>query len=143
MKRAWLIVGAAIILIAAFWYVRHSRSQEVVVLPEGMEYFGNEVRGDFNSDGKDDAAFIVTQQPGGSGTFFYIAATLGTAQGSHETNSVFLGDRIAPQSTEFRNGIIIVNYADRNPGEPMTAQPSRGVSRQFRVTGGQIQEIAR
>jgi hypothetical protein len=46
----------------------------------------------------------------------------------------FSGDRIAPQTTEYHGfsglpgGYIIVNYADRNPGEAMTTRPSVGKS---------------
>src|SRR3989338_11545365 len=34
-------------------------------------YFGNEVRSDMNGDGREDIAFLLTQETGGSGTFFY------------------------------------------------------------------------
>src|SRR3569833_2092325 len=33
-------------------------------------YFGNELKADLNGDGKEDVAFILTQQTGGSGTFY-------------------------------------------------------------------------
>ena len=90
-------------------------------------YFGNEAQGDFDSDGVPDSAFIVTQSTGGSGTFFYLATTLGG-------EAVLLGDRIAPQSTNYIDGKIIVNYADRKAGEPMTTAPSVGVSKYFTVS---------
>lgn len=99
-------------------------------------YFGNLAKGDFNGDGIPDLAFIVTQSPGGSGTFYYVVAALQNAQGGYAgTNAIFLGDRIAPQTTEFQNGRIIVNYADRKEGEPMTAIPSVGTSRYFEIQG--------
>lgn len=92
-------------------------------------FFGNEARGDLNDDGREDVAFLVSQSGSGSGTFYYAVAALKNAAGRYEgTNAVFLGDRVAPQTTEIRNGILIVNYADRKPGEPMAARPSVGVS---------------
>ena len=97
-------------------------------------YFGNMVNADLNSDGKQDSAFIVTQTGSGSGTFYYLAHTLGG-------EASFLGDRIAPQSTEWRNGQVIVNYADRKPGEPMTTKPSVGVTRYFKAEGNTLVEI--
>ncbi len=97
-------------------------------------YFGNDVKGDFNGDGKEDRAFLITQSTGGSGTFYYVATTLGG-------NALVLGDRIAPQTTEFRNGKIIVNYADRKPGEPMTTAPSVGMSRYFVWGDGNLAEV--
>lgn len=104
-------------------------------------YFGNTAQGDFNADGLTDVAFILTQDPGGSGTFFYAAVALNGKDKCLGTNTILLGDRIAPQTTEFRDGEIIINYADRNPGEPMTAQPSLGVSKYLQVSGGNLVEI--
>jgi hypothetical protein len=34
-------------------------------------YFGNEVYKDLNDDGREDIVFFLTQETGGSGTFFY------------------------------------------------------------------------
>ncbi len=105
------------------------------------QYFGNEVSGDFNGDGLADTAFILTQNSGGSGTFYYVAVALGTDDGCKGTNAILLGDRIAPQTTEVRNGEIVVNYADRKIGEPMTAQPSIGISREFAIEGSKLKEV--
>ena len=101
-------------------------------------YFGNEATGDLNGDGLLDVGFILTQNNGGSGTFYYVAVALKTATGYQGTNAILLGDRIAPQTTEIKNGVLIVNYADRNPGEPMTAQPSVGVSKYLLVEKGSL-----
>ncbi len=92
------------------------------------QYFGNEAEGDLNGDGVSDIAFLVTQTSGGSGTFYYVVAGVKTDEGYTGTEAVLLGDRIAPQTTEIKDGKVIVNYADRAPGEPMTAQPSVGKS---------------
>ena len=88
------------------------------------QYFGNEMRGDLNGDGQQDVAFIVTQETGGSGTFFYLLGAIKQASGYKGTNAMLIGDRIAPPTTEFKDGQIIVSFADRKPGEPMSAQPS-------------------
>lgn len=101
-------------------------------------YFGNEARGDFNHDGIEDLALLLTRESGGSGTFFYVAVALKTDSGYKGTNALLLGDRIAPQTTEYRLGKIIVNFAERKPDEPMTAQPSVGVSRYFEVRGDSL-----
>ncbi len=102
------------------------------------QIFGNEVRGDFNNDGLQDVAFILTQTGGGSGTFYYVTVALGTPSGYSGTNSILLGDRVAPQTTEFRDGEIIVNYADRAPKDPMTVQPSLGVSKYLKMQGANL-----
>jgi hypothetical protein len=106
------------------------------------EYFGNEVRGDFNGDGAQDVAFVLTQDGAGSGTFYYVVAALKTPNGYTGTNAILLGDRIAPQTTEYKNGQIIVNYADRMAGEPFSAEPTVGVSKYLKVSGGKLVEVS-
>lgn len=103
-------------------------------------YFGNEATADFNGDGLADVGFVLTQSTGGSGTFYYAVVALRTADGWKGTNAVLLGDRIAPQSTNIKDGKLVVNYADRKPGEPMTAQPSVGVSKTLSIVNGRLAE---
>lgn len=106
------------------------------------QYFGNVATGDLSGDGAPDIAFLLTQSRGGSGTFYYVVATLVAADGSYQgTNAVLLGDRVAPQTTEIRDGVLIVNYAERRPNEPMTTQPSLGVSKYLRVEGTTLVEV--
>ena len=106
------------------------------------QYFGNVATGDLNGDSVPDVAFLLTQTGGGSGTFYYVVATLVAADGSYQgTNAILLGDRIAPQTTEIRGGQLIVNYAERKAGEPMTARPSVGVSKYLKVIGRELVEV--
>ena len=101
-------------------------------------YFGNDVKHDFNEDGREDIAFILTQETGGSGIFYYVVALLNTSNGHIGSAGLLLGDRIAPQNIEIdegkttngsnRKNVIIVNYADRKPGESFSVQPSVGKS---------------
>lgn len=119
---------------------------EVEAAPGSMakeitKYFGNEATGDLNGDGTADVAFILTQNPGGTGTFYYIVAALKTESGYQGTNGIFLGDRIAPQTTEIREGKIIANFADRRPTDPFSAEPSVGVSKYIIVQNGALAEV--
>ena len=106
------------------------------------QFFGNEAMGDLNGDGTPDVAFVLTQSAGGSGIFYYVVVAQKTGAGYQGTNAIFLGDRIAPQSTEIRGGQLIVNYVDRNPGEPMTTQPSVGVSKYVKLVAGKLVEVS-
>lgn len=106
-----------------------------------VQYFGNDAMGDLNGDGRPDVAFLLTVSGGGSGTFYYVVAALQGIDSYAGTNAVFLGDRIAPQTTEIQNDEIIVNYADRKSDEPMTVQPSVGVSKHLRVSGTTLEEV--
>ncbi len=92
-------------------------------------YFGNEVVHDLNGDGRPDTAFILTQDSGGSGTFYYAVAALNTANGYVGSQGYLLGDRIAPQATTMGTGTtIIFNYADRKPTDSFATPPSVGKS---------------
>ncbi|MEK7583694.1 MAG: hypothetical protein AAB490_00480 [Patescibacteria group bacterium] len=108
-----------------------------------VRYFGNETRDDFNEDGVEDVALLLVKDTGGSGTFYYVVAALGGEQGYRGTNAILLGARIAPQTTEFQNGEIIVNFAERKPGELMTTAPSVGVSKYFKVSYDVLIEVLR
>jgi heat shock protein HslJ len=87
-------------------------------------YFGNEARGDLNADGREDVAFLLTQETGGSGTFFYAVAAVASERGLRGSEAVLLGDRIAPQTTQIANGAIVVSYAGRGPGDSLASMPS-------------------
>lgn len=156
MKATLTALGVLVILVGAFFglnaYIYEEKQgddgyvldyktatyylsgDEVHLGEGGLTYFGNEVEGDLDGDGDVDKAFLVTHEPGGSGTFFYLAGAIyqdGKYKGS---NLMLIGDRIAPQTTEFRmleapyGARVIVNYADRGPGEPFTTRPSFGKS---------------
>ncbi len=108
------------------------------------KYFGNEIIHDLDSDGREDVIFLLTQETGGSGIFYYVVAALNTERGYVGSEGLLLGDRIAPQTTEIsRNpnhkGVIVVNYADRKAGEPMTVQPSVGKSIWLKLDSGTLQ----
>jgi heat shock protein HslJ len=96
------------------------------------KYFGNELVIDLNNDGREDTVFLLTQEGGGSGVFFYLAALLNTETGVRGSRAILLGDRIAPQNiARGQNQSVVVNYAERGLDEPMTAAPSLGVSKRF------------
>jgi hypothetical protein len=105
-------------------------------------YFGNEAVGDLNGDGLKDTAFLVTQDSGGSGLFYYAVVAIKKADGYKTTNAFLIGDRIAPQSTYIpvNSRELQVNYAERKPGEPMTAEPSIGTTLLLKVTSEGVLE---
>jgi len=90
--------------------------------------FGVPSFGDIDKDGDDDAVLILLNEPGGSGTFYY-AAIAANINGEYQgTDTILLGDRIAPQNTSIVDNKALINYAVRNPGEDFTIQPSLGKS---------------
>lgn len=93
-----------------------------------VSIFGEPVYGDLNKDGKNDAAIMLVSNPGGSGTFYYAVLAISTSSTYTTTNTLILGDRIAPQTIEIRDGRALFNYVERKANEPMSAQPSIGKS---------------
>ncbi len=105
--------------------------------------FGELTLGDLNGDGQNDAALILMQERGGSGTFYYLAVAYSSTTGIIGTNALLLGDRVAPQTLEIRDGLIIVNYATRKLDEPMSASPSLGVSLYARLIEGILRDVTK
>jgi hypothetical protein len=103
--------------------------------------FGKPVYGDLDSDGDEDAALFLVQDSGGSGTFYYVAAALKEGGKYRGTNGVLLGDRISPQPLKIQSGVIIVDYADRRPDEPMSASPSVNKTKYLAFKNGHLEEI--
>ena len=89
--------------------------------------------GDLDGDGVDDFGLLLTQEPGGSGTFFYVTASMNKDDMYVGTNAILIGDRIAPQNLLIDEGVIVVNYADRPEGAAMSEDPSIGMTKRFVV----------
>jgi hypothetical protein len=109
-----------------------------------LSIFGEPVYGDIDGDGDPDAAILLVNEPGGSGTFYYavLAMNNGTTEQANyiATNALLIGDRIAPQTVEIKPEQVVYNYAERQADEPMTTAPSVGKSFfiQFDKSTGQI-----
>jgi hypothetical protein len=85
---------------------------------------GEPVMGDATGDGRADAALLLENDPGGSGTFYYAVLAVDDDGSYRATNAVSLGDRIAPRGVEFTDGRFVYRYLERRPGEPLAVAPS-------------------
>ena len=94
--------------------------------------------GDLDADGRPDVAVILVQQPGGSGTFVYVAALLNASGGTVATPAVLLGDRVRPTAVRIDGAAIVVEFLDRAPGDALAAAPSVPTTRRFAVQGGAL-----
>ena len=99
-------------------------------------YVGNEAEGDLNGDGQEDLAFWITQDAGGTGTFYYVVVALKNGQGYTTTNAFRVGDRITPQPMRIQRDAreLHVNFLNRKEGEPMTTPPSEPAVLLLKVT---------
>ena len=102
--------------------------------------FGKPFYGDLDGNGLKDSVMFLTQSGGGSGEFYYATIALNKNALYEGLEGVFLGDRIAPQNIQIKDGVAIVNYADRKAGEPLTVQPSVGVSKYLVIEEGIAKE---
>ena len=85
---------------------------------------GQPVYADIEGDGDKDAVLWLMQSTSGSGTFVYVAAALNEHEGYRGDVAVLLGDRVAPQTLEVRNGVVKAVYLGRLQNEAMAAKPT-------------------
>jgi len=86
--------------------------------------YGPILHGDLDDDGDRDVALMLSHDPGGIGTFFYVAVAVNLNGHYQGTNAVFLGDRILPLALTIRHGLLVARYVDRQLGEAMIRPPS-------------------
>lgn len=103
--------------------------------------FGKPVRGDLNGDGRDDTALFLVHNPGGSGTFHYVAAAIAKNGIYQGTNAVLLGDRIDPRTIQIQNGVIVADYADRCRDQSMVTPPSIRKTMYLKLKEGRLEAI--
>jgi len=85
-----------------------------------QQYFGNEIVGDLNNDGKDDVAFVISRIDQDRGTLYYLASALTVDEGRLGTNLIFIGEQIEPQQIILDNGLISVSYRDLTDSQSTT-----------------------
>lgn len=100
--------------------------------------FGKPTYGDLDDDGQEDAVLLLEHDPGGSGTFRYVAAALNVDSGYRGTNAVLLGDRVTLHDARIRNGVVIASYATRGPDEPMSSPPSVSQTQYLILRDGEL-----
>lgn len=106
-----------------------------------VSVFGQPTYTDLNGDGAKDAVLFLYEELGGSGTFFYVVVAVNESGKYIGLNALLLGDRIAPQTIDAMNGKVAVNYAVRKDTEPMSAQPSIGVTKYVKIEEGKLVEV--
>ena len=94
------------------------------------------VSGDVDGDGRPDTVVVLIYQPGGSGTFFYVAALLNVSGGVTTTPAVLLGDRIKVTGVKLDGRTIVVDVLDRSAGQPLSESPSVASTKRFVVDRG-------
>lgn len=104
--------------------VAENESAPGSVATNTLSIVGEPVGGDITGDGNPDAALLVRNDPGGSGTFYYAVVAVDDGGSYRATNAVPLGDRITPGKVEFEHGAFTYHFTDRTPGQSMADNPS-------------------
>lgn len=100
--------------------------------------FDTPVYGNLGGGGDSDAALILVYQGGGSGTFYYIVAAVNGSDGYRGTNAIFLGDRVIPRAVSIKNRIVVVDFLDRAPRDPMSVAPTVDITRYAYLDGDRL-----
>ena len=93
--------------------------------------------GDLNGDGLEDAAVILVSDPGGSGTFYDLAAVINSRGQAREVASAFLGDRVKVEGLRIRFGKIVVTMVTHRSTDPMCC-PSLKVEQKYTLQGDEL-----
>lgn len=103
------------------------------------KYIDQYIVTDINNDGIEDIAFFLSQDSGGSGTFYYVAAQMSSTEGYQSFDAFLIGDRIKPKDLYLEGentNKIIAFYSDRKPGESLSANPTVDMNKkvEFQLT---------
>ena len=93
--------------------------------------------GDLNGDGLEDAAVILVSDPGGSGTFYDLAAVINSRGQAKHFASAFLGDRVKVEGLRLRSGKIVVKMVTHRGSDPMCC-PSLKVEQIYGLQGDEL-----
>ena len=101
---------------------------------------GKWAAGDLDGRGGEDAAAVTVEQPGGSGTFYFVHALVAGEDGLRDAGAVLLGDRIRVEGVSIHDGVITVALLDRAPDAAMASEPTVAVIRRFALEDGALAE---
>lgn len=100
-------------------------------------------RGKLDGNPSEDAAVILIDQPGGSGTFYYLAALVRSGEGWESVTAVLLGDRIRIESlsVDSEDREVSVTFLTRAAGVAMAAEPTVRQTRHYRAVAGSLVQL--
>ncbi len=111
-----------------------SATEIVVQLASQMAF------GDLNGDGSEDAVVVLVTQPGGSGSFYDLAAVLNEGGEPVNVAIAFLGDRAKLNGLSIADGQIAVDMVIQGPNDPMCC-PTHRVTQTYALEGDQLVNV--
>jgi heat shock protein HslJ len=97
--------------------------------------------GDLDGDGVEDAAVILVTDPGGSGTFYDLAAVLNRNGKPEHVATASLGDRAEIRAFSIETGQVIIEMVTHGPDDPMCC-PTQIVRNTYALEGDTLVEMA-
>ena len=98
--------------------------------------------GDLNGDGLQDAAIIIGENYGGTGSFVSVVAMLNQNGQPVFASSALVDDRPAINSLSIQNGEILLDATIHGPNDPGCC-PAQPVSESLRLWGGKLVQTRR
>lgn len=93
--------------------------------------------GDLDGDGVEDAAVLLAENSGGSGTFIYLAAVLNRNGSPQNMATQLLGDRVQVNSMSIEDGEIVVDMITHGPDDPMCC-PTQQVVQTYELRDNEL-----
>ncbi|MBS1212690.1 MAG: hypothetical protein H6R26_1307, partial [Proteobacteria bacterium] len=97
--------------------------------------------GDFDGDGKQDAAVLLTKNSGGSGVLTYLAIVTHWDGQPKNTATVLVGDRVQVRSLRLGASNVMMELVVAGPGEPACC-PATKIRKTFLQMGTELHEGA-
>lgn len=97
--------------------------------------------GDLTGDGIDDAAVILLDAPGGSGSFLNLYAVIDQGSALTSTAGMLLGDRTQIEKVWVEGGQVMMDVIRHGPDDPMCC-PTEEATLLFMIQNGRIVEVA-
>ncbi len=93
--------------------------------------------GDFNGDGIADAAIILVENDGGSGSFESLIAVTNQGGAPHQTSQAQLGDRVVINSVDISSAVIHLDMVVPGPSDPLCC-PSQPQKQNYWLIGNNL-----
>ena len=93
--------------------------------------------GDLDGDGVDDAAVLLVENSGGSGSFVYLSAVLNQSGEPVNQATTLLGDRVQVEQLTIKSGEILIRMLAHGPDDPQCC-PSQEMQSSYTLDGGEL-----